>query len=30
VGGILKFHVSSGDFVEEGQPIATNIDVVDA
>jgi len=30
VGGILKFHVSPGDFVEEGQPIATNYSILGA
>ncbi len=28
VGGILKFHVSPGQFVEEGQPIATNYSIL--
>jgi len=28
VGGILKFHVSPGDFVEEGQPIVTNYSIL--
>jgi predicted deacylase len=28
VGGILKFHVSPGDFVEEGQAIATNYSIM--
>ncbi|MGK0236772.1 MAG: putative deacylase [Candidatus Pelagisphaera sp.] len=30
VGGILKFHVSPGDFVAEGQPIATNYGILGA
>ena len=28
VGGILKFHVSPGEFVESGQPIATNYSIL--
>lgn len=28
VGGILKFHVSPGDFVEEGQAIVTNYSIM--
>lgn len=28
VGGILKFHVSPGEFVEEGQPVATNYSIM--
>ena len=28
VGGIMKFHVSPGDFVEEGQPIVTNYSIL--
>ncbi|WP_269522494.1 succinylglutamate desuccinylase/aspartoacylase family protein [Coraliomargarita parva] len=28
VGGILKFHVSPGDFVEPGQPIVTNYSIL--
>jgi predicted deacylase len=28
VGGILKFHVSPGDFVEAGQPIVTNYSIL--
>ncbi|TVP75895.1 MAG: succinate dehydrogenase [Puniceicoccaceae bacterium] len=28
VGGILKFHVSPGDFVEAGQPIVTNYSIM--
>lgn len=28
VGGILKFHISPGQFVEEGQPIATNYGIL--
>lgn len=28
VGGILKFHVSPGDFVESGQPIVTNYSIM--
>lgn len=28
VGGILKFHVSPGDFVGEGQPLATNYSIL--
>ena len=28
VGGILKFHVSAGDFVESGQAIATNYSIM--
>jgi predicted deacylase len=28
VGGIMKFHVSPGDFVEEGQPIITNYSIL--
>lgn len=28
VGGILKFHVGPGDFVEEGQPIVTNYSIL--
>ena len=28
VGGILKFHVSPGDFVDEGQPLATNYSIL--
>jgi len=28
VGGILKFHVSPGDFVEANQPIATNYSIL--
>lgn len=28
VGGILKFHVSPGQFVEDGQPIATNYSIL--
>ena len=27
IGGILRFHVSPGEIVEEGQPIATNANV---
>jgi len=27
VGGMLKFHVAPGDFVEEGQPVATNYSI---
>jgi predicted deacylase len=30
VGGILKFHVSPGDFVDEGQSIATNYGILGA
>jgi len=30
VGGILKFHVSPGDFVDEGQSIATNYSILGA
>lgn len=30
VGGILKFHVSPGDFVSEGQSIATNYGILGA
>lgn len=30
VGGILKFHVSPGDFVDEGQPMATNYSILGA
>lgn len=30
VGGILKFHVSPGEFVSEGQPIATNYSILGA
>ncbi|MGB0745138.1 MAG: succinylglutamate desuccinylase/aspartoacylase family protein, partial [Opitutales bacterium] len=28
VGGILKFHISPGDFVEEGQSVATNYSIM--
>jgi uncharacterized protein len=28
VGGILKFHVTAGEFVEKGQPIATNYSIL--
>ncbi len=28
VGGILKFHVTAGDFVEKDQPIATNYSIL--
>jgi predicted deacylase len=28
VGGILKFHVSPGDFIEEGQSLATNYSIL--
>jgi predicted deacylase len=28
VGGILKFHVSPGDFVEAGQAVATNYSIM--
>lgn len=28
VGGILKFHVTAGDFVEKGQPVATNYSIL--
>ena len=28
VGGILKFHVSPGDFVEDGQAIVTNYSIM--
>lgn len=28
VGGILKFHVSPGDFVDQGQPLATNYSIL--
>lgn len=28
VGGILKFHISPGEFVKEGQPIATNYSIL--
>ncbi len=28
VGGILKFHVSPGDFVAQGQPVATNYTIL--
>ena len=28
VGGILKFHVSPGDFVNKGQPLATNYSIL--
>ncbi|MGB0768206.1 MAG: succinylglutamate desuccinylase/aspartoacylase family protein, partial [Phycisphaeraceae bacterium] len=27
VGGLLRFHVSPGEFVEQGQPVATNASV---
>jgi len=30
VGGILKFHVSPGDFIEEGDSIATNYSILGA
>lgn len=30
VGGILKFHISPGEFVKEGQPIATNYSILGA
>ena len=28
VGGILKFHISPGDFVDEHQPLATNYTIL--
>lgn len=28
VGGIIKFHITAGDFVEAGQPIATNYSIL--
>jgi hypothetical protein len=28
MGGILKFHISPGEFVSEGQPIATNYSIL--
>lgn len=28
VGGILKFHVAPGEFVEDGQPLATNYSIL--